>query len=262
MPDPAVPAERLAVGRQVDEPVARDALLADRARQLPRSSAVSWKCRLDWRKPSAQRGGIGARPRSSATSRMTARRSRPIRKYQSRRARLGRVGDAHAVVRPPHRDPGVARVVEEHRVAAVRQEQRHAHVRARAVADVRVPELPAGPEPVQLAAALAQAVEVLLAREGEARVDPRAAVRPAAPAPSRRRPARAGASSPRRRGTRGARGVVATSTPRSEVPSRTGSPSWTSTGVAGHVPRDDEGRPGLRRRRPRARRARCGACRT
>jgi hypothetical protein len=35
-----------------------------------RSSSVSWKCRVDCRKPSAQRGGSGARPSSSATSPM------------------------------------------------------------------------------------------------------------------------------------------------------------------------------------------------
>ena len=45
------------------------------------------------------------------------------------------------------------------------------------MAEVRVPELPIRPEPVQRATALAEAVEVLLAGEGEARVDPRATAR-------------------------------------------------------------------------------------
>ena len=180
VPDAAIPAVSLAVGRQVDEPVARDALLPDRARQLPElGRVVEVPARLEEAERPARRHRGPAEelghvlhdgPEVSADQ-----------EIEAETRRVGRVGDADPVVRPPHREPGVARVVEEHRVAAVRQEQRHAHVRARAVTDVRVPELPAGPEPVQLPPALTQAVEVLLAGEGKARVDPRAAVRGALP---------------------------------------------------------------------------------
>ena len=103
---------------------------------------------------------------------MTPRRSRPIRKYQVERAALGGVDDAHAVVRAPDRDRRVGRVVEEERVAAARDQQRDADVGARAVAEMVFQSWRAVPEPVEAAAALAQAVEVLLAREGEAGAEP------------------------------------------------------------------------------------------
>ena len=91
--------------------------------------------------------------------------------------RRGRVDDANPVVGSADGELGVARVVEEQRVAAVREEQRDAHVRSGPVSQVRVPQLAAHPEPIELHAALAQTVEVLLTGEREARVDTRATVR-------------------------------------------------------------------------------------
>jgi hypothetical protein len=172
VPDALVPATGLAVGRQVDEPVARDALLPERAGQAPQlGRVVEVAARLE----EPERPPWGHRRPAEELAHLTHHRAEIAADEEvvAEASRLRRVGDAHAVVRPADGEPRVARVVEEHRVAAVREEERHRHVRARAVADVRVPELPGGPEPVERTAALAEAVEVLLAGEGEARVDPR-----------------------------------------------------------------------------------------
>src|SRR5262249_8728403 len=74
-------------------------------------------------------------------------------------------------------EDGVARVVEEQAIAAIGEEQRQPHVRARPVAELRIPELSGGAEPVNLSPALAQPVEVLLA--GERKAGPEAAARSA-----------------------------------------------------------------------------------
>ena len=176
VPDAAVPAVRLAVGREVDEPVARDALLADGARQLAELGRV---VEVPGRLEEAERPARGHRGPAQELGHLLHHGPQVTadQEVEAEAPRFGRVGDAHPVVRAADGEPRVARVVEEHRVAAIRQEERHRHVRARAVSEVRVPELPVGPEPVQRATALAEAVEVLLAGEGEARVDPRATAR-------------------------------------------------------------------------------------
>ena len=198
VPDPAVPALGLAVGREVDEPVAGDALVPDGARQLAQlGRVVEVTGRLEEAERPARRHRRAAEELRHLAHHRRAGRG-PIRKYQREPPDVGRVDDADPAVGSPHRELGVARVVEEQRVAAVRQEQRDAHVRAGAVSQMRVPELAAHPEPIQREAALAQTVEVLLAAEREARVDAAAAVR----GPFRRHPALRGLAEEQR-----ARGV-------------------------------------------------------
>ena len=182
--DAAVPAVRLAVGREVDEAVAGDALVPDGARQLAQLGRV---VEVSGGLEEPERPARGHRRPPEELRHLPHHRAEVLADQEVPGEPPGfrGVDDAHAVVRSPHREPGVARIVEEHRIAAVRDEERHAHVRARAVAEVRVPELPADSEPIELGAALAEPVEVLLAGEGEARVEARAAVR----GPLRRHPA-------------------------------------------------------------------------
>ena len=174
VPDAAVPAQRLAVRREEDERVARDPLLPERSRQAAELVGVV-----------EVPGGLQETERPSGRQRRPAEQLRHLahEPAQVRRdeevpgeaARRRRVVNAHAVVRAADGDRGVGRAVEEERPAAARHEQRDADVGARPVAEMRVPELARLAEPVQPAAALAQAVEVLLARERETGTDPRAA---------------------------------------------------------------------------------------
>ena len=184
VPDPAVPPVRLAVRREIDEAVAGDALVPDGARQLAQLGRVVEVPRglEEPERPARGHRGAAEQLRDLAHHRAEILADQEV---PGEPPGLRRVDDAHAVVGAPHRQAGVAGVVEEHRVPAVRDEERHAHVRARAVAEVRVPELPAHAEPVELGAALAEPVEVLLAIEDEARVEARPAIR----GPLRRHPA-------------------------------------------------------------------------
>ena len=172
----AVPAERLAVGREIDEGVARDALLANGPGKL------------------AQLGGVVEMARRLEKAQRPARRQRrpaeeirdlahhpadvvPHEHVPGERTCLRGVRNAHSVVGAPHRERRVAGIVEEQRVDPRGHEERHAHVRARAVAQVAVPELAGHPEPVELAASLPEPVEVLLPGEGEAGANSAPAVR-------------------------------------------------------------------------------------
>ena len=184
VPDAAVPPVRLAVGRQVDEAVAGDALGPDGARQLAQLGRV---VEVPGRLEEPERPARGHRGAAEQLRHLAHHCAKVLadQEVPGEPPGLRGVDDAHAVVRAPDRQPGVARVVEEHRIPAVRDEERHGHVRARAVAEVRVPELAAHAEPVEVGAALTEPVEVLLAVEGEARVEARPAIR----GPLRRHPA-------------------------------------------------------------------------
>src|ERR1700730_8121971 len=82
-----------------------------------------------------------------------------------------RIYDANPTIRSPDREDGVGGIVEEDRVASIRYQQRHAHVGAGAVPDMRVPELSGNAEPIESWTTLAETVEVLLARELERGLD-------------------------------------------------------------------------------------------
>ena len=170
MPHPAVPALGLAVRREIDEAVAGDSLLANRSRELAQLlGIVEMAGRLEEsqrpagreRRPAEQLGHLAHDATQVATKDEVPDQPPGFRG----------VGDPHPAVGAAHRQHRVARIVEEERVAAIGHEQRHAHVRPRAVSDVRVPELARDAEPVDLPPALAQAVEVLLAGELEGRVE-------------------------------------------------------------------------------------------
>src|SRR6185503_20547564 len=177
----AVPAERLAVAREIDEGVARDALLANGPRKL------------------AQLGGVVEMAGRLEEAQCPARRQRrapeqvcdlphhptdvvPHDEVPGERTGLRGVRNAHPVVRASDREGRVAGIVEEQRVAARRDEERDAQVRAGPVAQVAVPELAGHPESVELAASLPEPVEVLLPGEGEAVANPAPAVRVPGPA--------------------------------------------------------------------------------
>ena len=178
MPHPAVPALGLAVAREVDERVARNALLADGAGQAPElGRVVEVSGRLEeaerpprrQRRPSEQLGHLAHELAQVGSD----------QEVPGQRVRLGRVVDPDAVVRTPHRQHRLGRTVEEQRVAATGDQQRDPDIRAGAVAQMRVPELTRLSEAVEAAAALPETVEVLLVREREARTDTRRALRPA-----------------------------------------------------------------------------------
>ena len=177
MPHPAVPALGLAIAREIDERVARNPLLADGAGQAAKLCRVVEVAR---RLEEAERPTWRHR-RSPEEIGHLAHEGAQVgtdEEVPGQRAGLGRVVDPHAVVRAPHRQDGLARIVEEQRVAATGDQQRDPDVRARPVAQVRVPELAGLAEAVEAAAALPQTVEVLLARKREPRANARRAVRP------------------------------------------------------------------------------------
>ncbi len=167
MADPAVPSLGLAVGREIDERVARNSLLAERARQaLQLGGVVEVPGRLQEteRPPRRQRRA----PEELGHLAHEAAQVGADQEVPGQRGGLGRVVDAHAVVRATDRERRVTGIVEEQRVASVRDQQRDRDVRARPMAEMRVPELAALPEAIEPPAALAETVEVLLAGEREA----------------------------------------------------------------------------------------------
>ncbi len=176
--DPAVPALRLAVAREIDERVARNALLAERARQaLQLGGVVEVPGRLQKPERPARR-----QRRAAEELGHLAHETAQIggdQEIPRERRRLDRVVDPHTVVGAADREESVTRVVEEQRVASVGDQQRDRDVRARAVAEVRVPELAALTEAIEAPAALAETVEVLLAGEREAGARASGAVRAA-----------------------------------------------------------------------------------
>jgi hypothetical protein len=166
--DAAVPAECLAVARQIDQRVAGNPLLANRAGQP------------------AQLVGVLEVPRGLQEAQRPARgQCRPpqqIRHLAQEAAQVGadqevprerstrrRVDDADTVVRATDRGGSVGGTIEEERVAPVGDQERHAQVRARAVPELGVPQLAHRPQPVEASAALPQPIEVLLAHEREGR---------------------------------------------------------------------------------------------
>ena len=202
MADAPVPAERLAVAREVDQRVARDALVADGARQP------------------AQLVGVVEVTRGLEKAQRPARRQRrppqQLRHLAHEAAQVGadqevprqrpagrRVGDADPAVRASDREGGVGGRVEEQRVAPVGDQQRYAQVRAGAVAELGVPQLAHRPRGDRGVPALPQTIEVLLAREREAHAG--AARRGLARSPAsrglvqERRPGRVGERQPHRR---------------------------------------------------------------
>ena len=175
VPDAAVPSRRFAVRRQKDERVAGNPPLADRARQLPELGGVLEVARglEEAERPAWRQRRSPEQLRHHAHEGFQISRDQEVPRQGSV---VGRVLDPHAVVRATHGENRIARIVEEQAVAAARDQQRQPDVRARSVAEVRVPELARLPEAIEAPAAVAEPVEVLLAREGEARADAPAAV--------------------------------------------------------------------------------------
>ena len=173
----AVPAERLAVAREIYEGVARDALLANGPRKLAQFGGV---VEMAGRLEEAQRP---ARRQRRAPEQVRDLPHHPTDvvphdDVPGERTCLRGVRDTYPVVRASDREGRVAGIVEEQRVAARGDEERDAHVRAGPVAQVAVPELAGHAEAVELAAPLSQPVEMLLAgkREADAHTAPAARV--------------------------------------------------------------------------------------
>src|SRR5215467_5293906 len=180
MAHPAIPPPRLAIARQVDEAVARNAFLSDgagKAAQLVGALEVTRRLQEAERPAGWQR-------RAAEQFRHLAHHRPHIAGDEDvidERTRGRRVEDAHAAVGPAHADLRLRGVVEEESVAAVGDEEWDAHVRTGAMPQVGIPELAARAEPVEADAALSQAVEVLLARELEGGVHATTLARELAP---------------------------------------------------------------------------------
>src|SRR5262245_31446303 len=166
MSDALVPAERFTIGREIDHAVARNPLLAKCAWQLSDLLGVvevSSRLEESERPPRRQQrmpeqiGHLAHQP-----AQITA-----VEEVPDERSRLRGIDHADAVIRPPDGNRRVPRIVEKQSIPTARHEQRHTHVRARTMPDVRVPELTRDAEAIEAAAALTQAVEMLLAGEDE-----------------------------------------------------------------------------------------------
>src|SRR5215813_4833123 len=162
----AIPPSRLAIARQVDEAVARDAFLSDGAGE---AAQLRGALEVTRRLQEAERP-TGRQWRAAEQLRHVAHHGPHVAGDEDvvdERARGRRVEDAHAAVGPAHADLRVRGVVEEESIAALGDEERDAHVRAWPMPQVGIPELAARAEPVEAGTALAQPVKVLLARELE-----------------------------------------------------------------------------------------------
>src|SRR5262249_52496277 len=166
MTHPAIPSPRLAIARQVDEAVARNAFLSDGAGE---AAQLLGALEVTRRLQEAQRPA-GRERRAAEQLRHLAHQRSHVggdEDVVDERARGRRGEKAHATAGPADADLRVRGVVEEESVAALGDEERDAHVRAGPMPQVGIPELTARAEPVEAGAAPAQPVEVLLARKLE-----------------------------------------------------------------------------------------------
>ncbi len=171
MPHAAVPAVRVPVARQEDQRVAGDPLLADGAGQLAQLGGVGEVARRLEKAEGPAWWHHGAAEQLCHLAHHAAHVA-THEEVPGERAGLRGVDDAHPVVRAPDRDDRLAGVVPEERVAAIRHEERHPQIGAGPAPQVAVPELARHAESVEVAAALTEAVEVLLAREGQRGAEP------------------------------------------------------------------------------------------
>jgi len=159
--NPLIPPPRLPVARQIDEPVARNALLADGVGQ---PAELVGALEVTGRLEEAERPA-GRQRRAPEQFRQLAHHPAHVAADEDvphQRARGRSIDDAHAAVGSPDADLGLRGVVEEKSVTAMGDEERNAHVRAGPMAQMGVPELTTGAEPIETSAPLAQSIEVLL----------------------------------------------------------------------------------------------------
>ena len=162
----SVPAIRVAVGGEENQAVARDTPFAQQPRQAAQLGGVfEVPGRLQEAQGPARRQGRAAQQRTHLGQRAPKIGTAQVVPVEA--AALCPVDDPGFAIRPADDEAGIAGVVEEEAVAGRREQQRHADVRAWAMHEVAVPELASAVEPIELLAALTQAVEVLLTSPGE-----------------------------------------------------------------------------------------------